>query len=379
MNGDAAAMASKQTLHVRIGFASDIGRIRDRNEDAFALRVAYPGERSWDPWDGYFLVADGVGGHARGDVASRFVADCIARALESDSAPPAYDDRARWLAERVRQANLDLIERGGSPPGSHDAMGTTLTVAALADRCIHLAHVGDSRCYRFRAGLLETLTRDDSWVGEQVRAGVLSVEEAAVHPRRHWLTQSLGTDAAPEVFVASLRCDVGDRYLLCTDGLHGALTDSAIARVLEEEPDPQAAVRRLIDLANGAGGRDNITAIVVDVIATTSSSIPTGEGSNADPSPSRGLGMRSIARSAEGRPGRARRTIIVAAVLLGFAIPSAMWIRERPGAEREHPASPPAESQSPARDRIEPGDRRTTATPDPSLRTPLEDEPTARP
>jgi PPM family protein phosphatase len=252
-----------------VGFLSDTGRSRERNEDSFAVHVPYGDDPADGTVDALFVVADGMGGHEAGHVASRLATERVAAAL---TAPPdpvqdpptpesAMPERLERLLQAVNRELVDLAEDRGIARGA----GSTLTAAVLQGSALYLAHVGDSRCYRLRDGQLTRLTQDHSWVAEQQRAGLITADEAEQHPQRNILTQCLGLDRMLQVFSATEQVRDGDRYLLCTDGLHGVLSDDAIGRTLVDEPRPQAAARRLIDLANAAGGPDNITAIVADL------------------------------------------------------------------------------------------------------------------
>jgi protein phosphatase len=261
------------TLKLRVGFVTDTGRARERNEDALALYMPYEGDERVGPLDGLFVVADGMGGHDAGDQASRFVADSVANALtrgqstpEGEEDVPTADVIAEWLRRALRRIDRELrkqVKEVGLP----NQAGSTATVAAVLGEVIHFAHVGDSRAYRMRGGELHQLTHDHSWVADQVRAGLLSEEEAATHPKRHMLTHCLGIGQAPKVDVLAHAIEPGDRFLLSSDGMHGVVPDRMIERVLADEPEPQVAAKRLAAIANEAGGPDNITAIVIDASA----------------------------------------------------------------------------------------------------------------
>ncbi len=230
-------------MRTRVAAATDIGHVREQNEDRYL--VAEP----------VVAVADGMGGHLGGEVAAQLAVETLERltALGGGS-----------LAERVREANRVVWERSSSDPAVA-GMGTTLTAAELGEGRARIAHVGDSRAYRFRAGELERLTEDHTVVHELVHEGRLTEEQAEVHPYRNVLTRVLG--AEPTVRVDELEADLrpGDRLLLCSDGLTTMVPERRIARILAEEPDPRAAARRLVDEANAAGGVDNVTVVLVDV------------------------------------------------------------------------------------------------------------------
>jgi PPM family protein phosphatase len=232
---------------MRIEYAgrTHTGRVRARNEDALLQR----------PEKGLFAVADGMGGHAGGDIASRIAVDI----LDEHSSGPAPDPAAR-LEAAVRAAH-QAIRKAARADRALSGMGTTLTALRVdtAGTCT-LAHVGDSRAYRLREGRLEQLTRDQTWVQDQVDAGLLTAEQAHDHPYASMLTGALGIDGAElDVQVAQWAGRADDIVLLCTDGLGARLADDDIQSILTREPDLVAAATALVDAANDAGGPDNIT------------------------------------------------------------------------------------------------------------------------
>jgi serine/threonine protein phosphatase PrpC len=256
-------------LKFRVGFLTDPGRARERNEDSLALYLPYADEERIGPLDGLFVVADGMGGHDAGDQASRFVTDSVAHAMtHGENMPDAEtaktgDVLADWMQRSLKRIDRELrkqVRAAGLP----NQAGSTATVAAVVGDNLHIAHVGDSRAYRLRAGVLDQLTHDHSWVAEQVRTGQMTPEEAATHPKRHMLTHCLGIGQAPTVQALSFAIEPGDRFLLCSDGLHGVVPDAILRRVLGEESEPQVAARRLVVIANEAGGPDNVSVIVID-------------------------------------------------------------------------------------------------------------------
>jgi protein phosphatase len=230
--------------------ASDTGRMRQRNEDAF-------GEFERDDGARLLVVADGMGGHAGGEVASRIAVEAIGAVFlrEAEAAPEA------GLRLGFAEANAHIHHVAEDTPGLF-GMGTTATAVWLAaDGSGVAAHVGDSRVYRLRGSRLACLTADHSWVAEELRAGRLDPAEAPVHPLRHALLRALGVDREVEVDVAALALRPGDRLLLCSDGLWGELPEDAIGRELARGA-PERCARALVDAANRAGGRDNITVLV---------------------------------------------------------------------------------------------------------------------
>jgi len=242
-----------------VGGHTDTGRARERNEDAFGLYIP-PRDDPSPTFDGVFVVADGLGGHSGGDEASSLVVESV---QSSAVALAGRDiDPEQWLRHLLLKVHEALVEHTGGE--GDDAMGSTATVAvAQGDRLV-VGHVGDTRLYRLRDGALLQLTEDDSWVAEQLRAGVLSEEEAEDFEHKNWLTQSLGVGASVRITTYEFSLATRDRYLLCSDGLHGLVSDPETEQVLRNEANPDAAVRRLIDMANDAGGMDNVTALVFD-------------------------------------------------------------------------------------------------------------------
>ena len=241
-------------VELRYGSVTDTGRVRAANEDS--LLVAEP----------LFAVADGMGGHAAGEVASQVAVATLERAFGPDH-PPSI----QGIVDAVRQANRDIVHQSLDNLALR-GMGTTLTGIALIgqgdDTKVAVFNVGDSRTYRLRDGVLIPLTTDHSYVQELVNLGEISPAEARVHPHRNIVTRALGIDDDITVDVMEQRPVTGDRFLLCSDGLVDELDDPTIERVLAGTPDPQAAADELAKLANISGGRDNITLIVVDVVDT---------------------------------------------------------------------------------------------------------------
>ena len=225
---------------------SDTGRARRANEDAFYAHAPV------------FAVADGMGGAQAGEVASRTVVDRLRRGLPDGGSP---EERLALLAE---EAN-DLIHRKAAEDEQRAGMGTTLTAAYVDEDAVSFGHVGDSRAYLFRDNRLQQLTNDHSLVGEMVRRGKLTAEQAEEHPQRSIITRALGPEPAVEVDHMTTYARDGDVFLLCSDGLTSMIGDDAIERILREAPDVSTAGHALIDAANAAGGRDNITVVLFRV------------------------------------------------------------------------------------------------------------------
>lgn len=224
---------------------SDTGRQRRANEDAYMARAPV------------FVVADGMGGAQAGEVASRLAVQTFERGLGDGPSSSAE----QLLAERVEQANARIHEMSQSQP-EHAGMGTTITVAHVGEHDVAIAHVGDSRAYRLRDGELERLTEDHSLVEEMRRRGQLTAQEADEHPQRSIITRALGPEAGVRVDTHSWRGEAGDVYLLCSDGLTSMVPEARIADVVRTAPTLREAGRTLIDAANEAGGRDNITVVL---------------------------------------------------------------------------------------------------------------------
>ena len=243
-------------MRVKAAGLTDVGRVRTGNEDAFVVRVEAR----------VFAVADGMGGHAAGEVASRMASDTIA-ALEVP-APATAEALRQGLLRAVTTANHAILYDGERQP-ERAGMGTTLTAIAITADCreVACAHIGDSRLYLMRGGRLTQLTHDHTWVQDQVDSGTLTTVQARAHPLASVLTRSLGSfdDVMIDSFTAPV--EPGDRYVLCTDGLTGLISDELVLKTVAQASTPDGACRLLIAAANEAGGRDNITAIVVDVSA----------------------------------------------------------------------------------------------------------------
>ncbi len=231
-------------MRIASGVATDIGRVRDGNEDSF-LVVAEPP---------LFAVADGMGGHRGGEVASHLALETVETLAQHGSGT---------LADQVREANRAVYARS-QEDRAVTGMGTTLTAARVVDDTVLLAHVGDSRAYLLRAGAMRQLTDDHTLVNRMLKAGEITAAEADVHPHRNVLTRALGTEPEVKVDTGEVALMDGDRVLLCSDGLFGMLNEDQIQAICEAEPDPQRAADRLVKAANRAGGIDNITVLVLD-------------------------------------------------------------------------------------------------------------------
>jgi protein phosphatase len=252
--------------HLRVGRATDVGLVRSHNEDAsLSVESIVEGDQVAEIV-GLFVVADGMGGHQAGEVASALAARVVAGHVLQDIYVPYFRQTTHQadqpslteaLQQAVEAANQAVHEQ---VPGS----GTTLTCALIINARAYLAHVGDSRAYLYYNQELKQITRDHSYVDKLVELGQISPEAAAVHPQRNVLYRAVGQGDQLEIDLHLLDLPSGSRLLLCSDGLWGMLTDSIIQAILASARSPQDACQELIAAANEAGGRDNITAIVVE-------------------------------------------------------------------------------------------------------------------
>lgn len=226
---------------------TDPGRVRRRNEDSFVL----------DP--PLFAVADGMGGAQAGEVASRLTAAAFREYHEADDLAP--DERVQAI---IQEANRRIYERARSD-SEVSGMGTTVTAALLTGGRVTLGHVGDSRAYRIRNGALEQLTEDHSLVGDLMRSGRLTPEEAEEHPQRSVITRALGTDPEVDVDTVTVDAEPGDLFLLCSDGLTTMIGDDDILGIVAAAPTLDDAARELVRAANTGGGEDNVTVVLFRV------------------------------------------------------------------------------------------------------------------
>lgn len=239
--------------------ASHPGLRREENEDSFCVR----------PDLGLYLVADGMGGHAAGEIASRLAVEAIEAFVDETRNPdasrtwpfpydPALSLEGNRLKVALRLANRRIaaaVERNPALKG----MATTAAALLATDAGVVVAHVGDSRVYRSRDGVFEQVTEDHSWVSEQVRAGSLTEDDARQHPWRNVVTRALAGGEDPEVDVAAVEVKGGDRLIICSDGLSGVVSSERCQAILDAASSLDEACRTMIDAANDAGGPDNIT------------------------------------------------------------------------------------------------------------------------
>jgi protein phosphatase len=242
---------------------TDVGLVRDLNEDAFIV----------EPSENMYLVADGMGGQAAGEIASAMACEKITDFIVLTSVeagatwPTSYDNllshSLNRLQEAFRSANRAIYEAASTDPDKQ-GMGTTGVCALFEDSTMYLAHVGDSRAYLIRNGSMEQLTRDHSWIHDQVESGLMTEEEAQDHPYRNIITRALGAGSDVRVDLSEHPLEDNDLMLLCSDGLTAMVSDDQIMNLLKDNAeDLDAAVKAFIDAANASGGKDNITAILI--------------------------------------------------------------------------------------------------------------------
>ena len=250
-------MATKQ-LRLDVAQLTDVGRKREHNEDNMAY-VIPKDQQVMAKKGALFIVADGMGGHAAGEVASEIAVDTVSNVYYQDD----NDDVATSLLQSIKRANA-LIHQRAAENMLRSGMGTTCVSAVLRGGMAYVANVGDSRAYLVRNGQVRQVSQDHSWVAEQVRAGLLTEEQARTHAQRNVITRCLGTQPDVEIDVFPEPLEENDALVLCTDGLSGLVSDDEIRRIVAQSA-PQESVYHLVERANENGGPDNITAIVISV------------------------------------------------------------------------------------------------------------------
>ncbi|MCE5313710.1 MAG: Stp1/IreP family PP2C-type Ser/Thr phosphatase [Armatimonadota bacterium] len=254
-----AERARELQVFTLLGAKTDLGRVRENNEDKFEF--FQPDDPDVLARKGsFYAVADGMGGHSAGQIASELALKTAIKAYYSDSSPIVEES----LRASLQQANAlifdtarAVVERAG--------MGTTMTALIIRGEEAFIAQVGDSRCYRLRDGKISQLTQDHSWVNEQVKRGGLSQEEAETSPFRNVITRSLGNAPNVEVDIYREELEVSDKFLLCSDGLSGEVKPGDMADAMKNNSPSQAA-QDLVELALERGGRDNVTVLILSII-----------------------------------------------------------------------------------------------------------------
>jgi protein phosphatase len=311
---------------LRVGSATDVGQVRTNNEDQLLVT------------DQLFAVADGMGGHAAGEVASLTAVEALRAAFEGHAS-------ADGLADAVREANRAVWRRAAEQMELR-GMGTTVTAVALVEEDgemqLVVANVGDSRAYLLRDGELDQITDDHSLPEEMVRRGELAPEDAVMHPQRHILTRVLGMDQEIEVDCFRIVPYKGDRVLLASDGLTNEQTDDQIASILRRLADPEDAAKELVREAKANGGNDNITVVVIDVVDDDDRASAASAALAAEPDRPRTGRVEHVSErdSDDGAGGKAERPardggrrltgrvvafVVVLAVLIGGTVGAVAW------------------------------------------------------
>jgi serine/threonine protein phosphatase PrpC len=264
---------TRPEIIVNVFGRTDVGRTREHNEDSFVVADLTTNVASLQPSvrthrvgtrGTLFMVADGMGGAAAGEIASQMATEIVLREMRTHWAPlenPTPEEFARCLKRAAQSAN-SAIHSYASSHQEYRGMGTTATIAGLLDDSLYLCQIGDSRGYLVRDGVARQITKDQSLMQKLIEAGELTEEEAAQSERRNIILQALGPEASIKVDLTWQQVRKGDTLVLCSDGLSGQVSRDEIAQVCTEEQDLVAACKRLIDLANDAGGPDNITVII---------------------------------------------------------------------------------------------------------------------
>ncbi len=258
---------TSSTRRIQFGMVSDVGQARSNNQDSCLVLLSSTELTGNPPPIGFFVVADGMGGHHDGELASAIAVQTLAHHVIDEIILPHIDGRDRnadqmtipeVLSDSMAAANEAVQER--VPNG-----GTTATCAVIRGDLTYIAHVGDSRAYLISDGNMELITRDHSLVRRLLELGQLTPEEAEVHPQRNVLYRAIGQGESLEIDAATRRLPPSSKLLLCSDGLWGVVGDEKIAEILRQYPDPQDACDHLVAAANASGGPDNITVVLVQM------------------------------------------------------------------------------------------------------------------
>ncbi len=253
-------------IKLRYAGSTDVGRKRSHNEDNLCLV----------PEHNLYLVADGMGGHASGEVASQMAVDTVAEffretAVDEDMTWPYKMEKGRAyeenrLAAAIKLANLRIFEKAKGDPSKHHGMGTTLVASFVSDGLIYFGHVGDSRIYRLRDGELTQVTEDHSLLNDYIKMKDLTEEEIENFPHKNVIVRALGMKETVQVDVDHEEPKPGDLYMMCSDGLNGMIKDELIHEIMVKfRDDLEGCVQALIDAANENGGKDNTTVVVVEI------------------------------------------------------------------------------------------------------------------
>ncbi|MDT2642133.1 Stp1/IreP family PP2C-type Ser/Thr phosphatase [Enterococcus dongliensis] len=239
---------------MEIQFQSDIGKRRNMNQDYANVFINQAGMD-------LAILADGMGGHLAGDVASKMAVDGLGAAW-STSTIAQPEEATQWFLQEIQKINESIYQEGIAHP-EMQGMGTTIVSTALLDETFVLAHVGDSRAYLVQKGQLQQLTDDHSLVNELLKSGEITEEMAAIHPQKNVLTRSVGFAGEVKTDVSQHQCQPNDYLLLCSDGLTNMVSEADILAIVESDQSLETKTKQLIDAANEAGGADNITVLLI--------------------------------------------------------------------------------------------------------------------
>jgi PPM family protein phosphatase len=349
MNSPSNPDSASAEVIVRVAGLTDVGRTREHNEDAFVVADLTSGKTGAEPAasmdmtgekGSLFMVADGMGGAAAGEIASAMAVDIVVGEMRTNwiaSNIGNAEQFVRAIKEATKAANVRINAFAGAHP-EYRGMGTTATIAGLLGDTLYLAQVGDSRAYIVREGVTRQITKDQSLMQKLIEAGELTEEEAEHSERRNIILQALGPEPQIKVDLTHQKVRRGDTLVLCSDGLSGQVNKDQIAEIVTKEPDLTRASRKLIDLANAAGGPDNITVIVArfDGPGLT----PAGDEDE--------VGHQVFSLRDSGASGAMDR------VMTGTTPTQPMPVVERPGMVRptpiraiEHAVLPPLEAMAP--------------------------------
>lgn len=237
-------------------FMTDRGKVRQHNEDNGGVFINQSGQK-------IAIVADGMGGHRAGDVASHLTIMKIREKWEETNGIESAEQAEKWLRENIKLVNLDVFQHAQNH-SECEGMGTTIVAVILTKLFSTIAHIGDSRCYILNESGFSQITEDHSLVNELVRTGQISKEDAENHPRKNVLTRALGTEVFVDVDIKTIVFEEGDFLLLCSDGLSNKVHEQELASTIKNDKTIDEKAATLIDLANEYGGEDNITLVIIE-------------------------------------------------------------------------------------------------------------------
>jgi protein phosphatase len=261
-------ISTQVAVDFRLGRRTDVGMERTLNEDSLLTVETNRTTQSISQALGVYAVADGMGGHAAGEIASSTIVNVLAQKAAADlftlaSKPSTPEEHCKWLSEAIELANQTVFDMRRS---AGTDMGSTLVAIILDANRACIAHVGDSRAYRINERGIEQLTTDHSLVERLIATNQITREEARHHPQRNVIYRTMGDKPKVEVDTSIHTLSAGDRLLLCSDGLSGMVDDATIHRIVMESSSPQAACDALIDAGNAAGGEDNISVVIIQIV-----------------------------------------------------------------------------------------------------------------